>query len=366
MDSDVARILDANANRAREAFRVLEEFARFSLDDRWLSSRIKSLRHELAQSLADFDGGQLIRARNIASDVGRSIETETEYARGSVGDVAIAAAKRAAEALRVLEEYTKTMGSDRPRRFEKLRYELYEIERAVAIRTSARERFAEVDLYVLITESLCHGPWLETAKRVIDGGTDCIQLREKSLSDAELLERTRALAGLCRDAGILFIVNDRPDMARLGGADGVHVGQGDMSVSDARRIVGPSGLVGVSTHTLDQSQAAIVASPDYVAVGPMFMTDTKPRNRIPGPSLLADVCGQTSLPIVPIGGINEGNLATVLEAGARRVCVCSAVISSSDVTSAARWFKDRMTSAVENRGPDHLRDNSGVNSARSH
>ena len=225
MDPDVARIVDANANRAREALRVLEEFARFSLNDRWLSSRIKSLRHALAQALVDFGGGQLVRARNIASDVGRSIETEAEYMRGCVGDVAIAAAKRAAEALRVIEEYTKTTGSELSRRFETLRYELYEIERAVAIRTSARERFADVGLYVLITESLCHGPWLETAKSVIDGGADCIQLREKRLSDGDLLERTRTLAKLCREAGILFIVNDRPDIAKLGGADGVHVGQ---------------------------------------------------------------------------------------------------------------------------------------------
>lgn len=340
MDPETARILDANANRAREALRVLEEFARFSLDDRWLSSRIKSLRHALAQSLAEFDGGQLVRARNIVSDVGRSIETETEYSRGSVGDVAIAAAKRAAEALRVLEEYSKTTDSERSRRFEKVRYELYEIERAVAIRTSARERFADVKLYVLITDSLCHGPWLETAKRVIDGGADCIQLRENSLSDAELLERTRALAKLSRDAGILFIVNDRPDIARLGGADGVHVGQEDMVVADARRIVGPSGIVGVSTHTVDQAGDAMANSPDYIAVGPMFHTETKPRDQIPGLSLLTAVCHETSLPVVPIGGINEDNIAAVLEAGARRVCVCSAVISNSDPTAMARRLKN--------------------------
>ena len=351
MDPEVARILDANANRAREALRVLEEFARFSLDDRWLSSRIKSLRHGLAQSLADFDGGQLVRARNITSDVGRTIETETEYTRDGVGAVAVAAARRAAEALRVLEEYTKTTDPELPRRFERLRYELYEIERAVAIRTSARERFAGVGLYVLITESLCHGPWLETAKRVIEGGADCIQLREKSLPDAELLQRTRALAKLCRDAGVLFIVNDRPDIAKLGGADGVHVGLEDLSVSDARRIIGPSMVVGVSTHTVDQAREAMATSPDYIAVGPMFTTDTKPRDQIPGLSLLTTVCRETSLPVVPIGGIKEDNIAAVLEAGARRVCVCSAVISNPDTTAAARRLKACITSMAKDRIP---------------
>ena len=116
---------------------------------------------------------------------------------------------------------------------------------AVEIRIDAGRRLADVRLYVILTESLCAGDWLATAEQAIEGGADCIQIREKTLHDRELLERTRRLADLCRVAGVLLFVNDRPDIARLGGADGVHVGQQDLDIASARRVVGPSLLVGV-------------------------------------------------------------------------------------------------------------------------
>jgi thiamine-phosphate pyrophosphorylase len=137
---------------------------------------------------------------------------------------------------------------------------------------------------------------------------------------------------------VLLIVNDRPDVALLSGADGVHLGQTDLSVADARRVVGPDRLIGVSTHNPQQLQVAVDAEPDYIAVGPMFASTTKPQEHVPGAALLARAVQSTEIPIVPIGGITPENKGDLVEAGARCLCVCSGVIGSDDVERAARLF----------------------------
>lgn len=347
MDPAVGRIIDANSNRAREGLRVVEEYARFGLDDSALSETVKGLRHDLASVLGGSAFRGIVRARDIQRDVGCALDTEAEYHRGDAREVVTAAAKRGTEALRVLEEYTKTFDASTARGFERLRYRLYELERVMAIRAAARERFADVRLYVLVTESLCSGPWQRVVRQVIEGGADCIQLREKTMPDAELVRRAREAADTCRESGVLFIVNDRPDIARLSGADGVHLGRDDLPVADARRILGPDSMVGVSTHTMEQALGVAAEAPDYIAVGPMFASATKPQDHVPGRALLAGVCAETSIPLVPIGGIDGETIASVLRAGARRVCVCSAVIGQSDIAKAAGELKRRVREAVE-------------------
>jgi thiamine-phosphate pyrophosphorylase len=345
MDHSVARILDANANRTREGLRVAEDFARFDLQDAWLCDRIKSMRHALADALRTLDSRHLLRARDTMTDVGTTIETSAEYARSTTRDVVDAAIKRSSEGLRVLEEYAKLTCTDAARSVERLRYALYDVERDLAIRLDARSRFGEVKLYVIITESLCKKPWMETVEQAISGGADVIQLREKSLPDRELLERTKSLADVCRKSQTLLMVNDRPDIARLGGADGVHIGQDDVSVADARRIVGPAMIVGLSTHNIEQAREAYRQSPDYIATGPVFSTTTKPQKAVAGIEFFRGVCTETSLPVVPIGGIHDTNLDDVLSAGAKCVCVCSAVVSADDVAGATRVLKTRVTKA---------------------
>jgi thiamine-phosphate pyrophosphorylase len=342
MESAVARILDVNRNRATEALRVLEDYCRFDLDDPALSVRVKQLRHDLSEAIGPELSALIVRSRNIEGDVGRRLQSSGEYERGGASGVAAAAARRATEAVRALEEYSKTVDADRARRFEDIRYRAYEIERAALIRGQARDRLRRIKLYVIVTESFCSGHWFETAERAIRGGVDAVQLREKNLPDGELLARAKELTGLCRDNNVLFILNDRPDLARLARADGVHVGQDDVSAQDARWILEPGALVGVSTHTLEQARAASRASPDYIAVGPMFPSETKPQDHIAGPEFVRAVRAETSLPLVAIGGITPGNVAPVLKAGADCACVCSAVISQPDVAAAASDLKSRI------------------------
>lgn len=338
----MARILDANANRAREAARVLEDYARFALDDAGFSRQAKDIRHGLVAVLEQAGLANVVRNRDILEDVGRNIQTEREYRRESTADVVIAAAARLSEALRVLEEYGKTVDAGIGRAFEQLRYRGYELERRMRIGLEAARRFGHVRLYVLLTESLCSGDWLDTARAALDGGADCVQLREKTLPDGELLKRARLLAGLCRERGALFIVNDRADLALAAQADGLHVGQEDLPVAEARRVLGPGPLIGTSTHTPEQVRTAVAQAPDYIAVGPMFASGTKPQSHVPGPALVEAARAITSLPLVAIGGITPENVPQVVQAGARCVCVCSAVISQPDPREAAQRLKAAM------------------------
>ncbi len=194
--------------------------------------------------------------------------------------------------------------------------------------------FRSVRLYVLLTEALCRGDWYETAEAALAGGARAIQLREKQLTDTDLLDRARRIRELCERHDALLIVNDRPDIALAADAHGVHLGLDDLSVSEARRILGDECIIGVSTHTVEQAKAALADMPDYVAVGPMFASHTKPQDHIAGPQTLAAVRRLTSLPLVAIGGITLENAAHCAPADA--LAVCRAVISTDDVASATR------------------------------
>lgn len=360
------RIIDANANRAREALRVMEEYARFVLGDASLTLAIKEMRHSFAATVKVLEGtifkiagedaapthacGSLIASRDIMGDVGRSTATSTEYERSDPSDVACAAAKRLGEALRVIEEYGKTLDSNFARAVEQCRYRGYELERRLELTRRARGRFGHVRLYVLLTESVCLGDWFATAEAALRGGADVLQLREKHLSDRELLKRAQRLVELCRKYEAMLIVNDRVDVAALSGADGVHLGQDDLPVSLARRMLPPTCVVGLSTHTVEQVVSAQEQTPDYIAVGPMFASATKRQNHVAGPETLAEARRRTSLPLVAIGGIDADNAREVLAAAPCCLCVCSAIIAQSDVTQACVRLLTSMDAIVGKSG----------------
>jgi thiamine-phosphate pyrophosphorylase len=250
------------------------------------------------------------------------------------------------EALRSIEEYGKIVDPRFARAIEALRYRGYELERRLLLRRRANERFAGVKLYVLLTEALCRGDWFATAQAALDGGADCLQLREKRLSDRELIARARRIAAHCRQRGALFLVNDRPDIAAVSGADGVHLGQDDMTVADARRLLPAGSIVGCSTHTIEQVAAALAASPDYIAVGPMFSTETKPQDHIAGLATLGEARVASTLPLVAIGGIDCSNVERVVATAPCAICVCGAAIGAVDVAGACRQLRAAIDSST--------------------
>lgn len=344
MNPVVLRILDANANRAREALRVIEDYARFALNDDAICGSFKQLRHDLAEATAGFVG-EAILFRDTPGDVGTSTKTLTESQRNSIGHVVIAAGKRLGEALRTLEEFHKTIDPMAASRIEKIRYRFYDLEQQIArtIRPVACD-FARVRLYVLLSEKLCKAPWLEVAQEAIRGGADCIQLREKELDAGEFLCRARRLVDLCRLNHVMCIINDRPDIAILSDADGVHVGQGDLPAEQVRKLVGSGKIVGVSTHNIQQARQAVRDGADYIGVGPIFRSDTKPRDFLPGLEFAREVvAAKLPIPAIAIAGITPGNVDDVIQTGISAVAVSAAVIGSGNVRAAAETLKQRLS-----------------------
>jgi thiamine-phosphate pyrophosphorylase len=342
VEPSVLRIVDANLNRAREALRVIEDHARFALDDIDVAERVKVARHGLRRIVEEVGPDKLLAARDILNDVGRDVKTATEQQRRSAEDIVRAAFARLTEAARVLGEYGKLFSSNAAEAAEKLRYRAYELEQRVVLRGARRAHLRRVRLYVIVTEALCSRDWFETAEAVLRGGAGCVQLREKGLPDAELLRRARRLRELTRQHNALLVINDRPDIARLSGADGLHVGQDDLSVAQARAIAGGDILVGKSTHTLEQYDSALAEEPDYLAVGPMFASTTKPQDHIAGPQMLARAAKRTQIPLIGIGGITAENVGAVFQAGASCACVCSAIIGAKDAEAAASSFTNQI------------------------
>lgn len=342
----VPRILDANANRAREALRVMEDAARFVLDDQRLSRQIKQLRHDLAEALTAV--GPLESWRDTPGDVGTSITTDREMDRAGVAGVAAAAGKRLSEALRSLEEFGKTLPQAAcgfAQKIESLRYRGYTLEQQLnAALMSGRAQ--QWKLCVLISESLCPDhDWMRVAEAVVEGGADCIQLREKQLDATELLDRTHQLVALCRPKGVSVIVNDRPDVALLGEADGVHLGQTDLPCNEVRKLVGTQLIIGVSTSNLDEAKQALADGADYCGVGPMFPTTTKHKPVLAGPAYLKEYLAWNQLPHLAISGITPGNIADLVAVGVHGIAVSSAVCNAKDPQAVTQQIMDAISTS---------------------
>jgi thiamine-phosphate pyrophosphorylase len=204
-------------------------------------------------------------------------------------------------------------------------------------------------LYVILDAALIPSNKSEMglAMELADAGVRMVQYRNKTALAREFLERSRELASALATRGVSFVVNDRPDVAALAGADGVHVGQSDLEVDSARRVIGPEKWVGVSTHNLRQFREAASTSADYIAIGPIFSTSSKAN---PDPEVGVEFVRKVRLlsqkPIVAIGGISLERAAEVIEAGADSVAVISGILSAPDAAERARQY----LKAVETAG----------------
>ena len=347
----VLRILDASANRAREGLRVVEDFVRFSLDDAHMSKLLKSARHQLRSVLQTFDLQSLIHCRNTRGDVGTDITTPAEMARTDSLSVVKASLKRVQEATRTLEEYSKVLPNsvDRPtqrgasQKLEQLRYELYSIEKAVLTTIDSRKQFDGRNVYLLLSSNMCSGDVERVLAEAIAGGIRIVQIREKSMPDRELLDYARSVRRITRESGTLMIMNDRPDLAALCEADGVHVGQEELSVRDVRKIVGPRCLIGVSTHSIEQARNAVLDGASCIGVGPVFKSETKSFDKFAGLNFVREVAAEIQLPWFPIGGIDHSNVGQLVEAGASRIAISGAICRTDNPRHAAEQLVARLS-----------------------
>ncbi len=332
----VLRALDAAANRTREGLRVVEDYVRFVLDDRHLTERLKSLRHDLAAALAGLPMARRLAARETQADVGTGLSTPGEECRPGAAGVWTANFLRVQEGLRTLEELGKLADPTMAAAAKQLRYRAYTLQRAVHVTSDAIERLAGARLYVLLDGRDSPDAFARMAESLVMAGVHVLQLRDKRLSDRELLGRARRLREVTAGTAVLCVVNDRADIAALAGADGVHVGQDELGVKDARAIVGPEALVGVSTHSIEQARQAVLDGADYLGVGPVFASGTKRFSELAGLDLVRAVAAEIRLPAFAIGGITPDNLPQVLAAGLGRAAVSGAVVNADAPEAAAR------------------------------
>lgn len=346
----INRIIDANANRVREALRVLEDAARFVMNDALLAEACKNLRHDFTAIMRDFD--RTTFSRDTAGDVGTQLTTEAEQQRNSINDVVVAASKRLGEALRSIEEYIKLIDVEASGHVKQLRYRSYEIEQQFVIRLGSGGGGAahQWRLCLLLTAELCpNQDWKRVAGAALDAGCDCIQLREKNLSDRELLERARQSRAMTHGRAAL-IINDRADIASSSGADGVHLGQDDLSVHDVRRMFGRALKVGVSAHDMNEVDAAVHAGADYCGIGTMFASKLKPERATVGPAFLAAVLEKyPNLPHLAIGGITIENIEQLTRAGCKGIAVSSAICSAKDAGAVTAAMIEKLSAAVMQR-----------------
>jgi len=350
---EILRILDANLNRAREGLRVVEDVARFVLEDKSLQRKTKSLRHRLASLFAstprlpsrtragkssppEIDREMLIDlGRDATGDVGKDFLTSTEARRTTTVDFIQANFARIEESVRALEEFTKFFSSETSARLKAMRFEVYSLEKDY-IRASNRARNVEslkgIGLYPIIDrETIGDLDPIKVARQILVPGVKIVQYRDKVFSAAAVCETCSALRDLTARKRVIFIVNDRVDIAQAVDADGVHLGQDDVPVPLARRMLGSRKIIGKSTHSLTQARKAVKEDVDYMAVGPIFSTPIKSGARPVGTELIARVRTITDKPIVAIGGINRHNLGEVLNGGADAAAVISAIFKTKNV-----------------------------------
>ncbi len=330
MQQAVYRILDANLDRAREGLRIIEEWCRFGLNNPDLTDECKKIRQELAQ----LHGAEIRQARNTPEDVGTDLTHPQEESRSSIEVLLQANLCRVQEALRVLEEYGKLYQTQMGGICKQMRYRVYALESYLL--NQDRLKLLEKSPLYLVTSPT--DDLLDAVESALQGGLTLVQYREKEADDNIRLAQATQLCQLCHQYGALFIVNDRVDLALAVDADGVHLGQQDIPIALAKEVLGFQKIVGRSTTNPDEMAAAIAEGADYIGVGPVYATPTKPDKKPAGLEYLKYAATNCPIPWYAIGGIDVSNLHEVLSAGTTRVAVVRAIMQADNPRSVVRHF----------------------------
>jgi thiamine-phosphate pyrophosphorylase len=322
--NNLYRIVDANFNRTREGLRVLEELARFSGRNPVLTKTLRGLRHRISV-LAErsFPRPTLLANRCSETDPGRNFRPEK---RTGKKDLVLANSFRIAESLRVLEEMVTLLKPETAASFQDLRFSFYDLEKNLSV--LYRKKLPDYPVYAVIDPALIPGDPLAFVKLLLDAGAKIFQLRAKKMPDRLFLKLAQKIRLETEKFDACFIVNDRPDIAALSNADGLHLGQEDLPAIKARQIC-PDVLIGVSVRSVREAEKAVAECVDYVAVGAIFPTASKKDAAVVGLKTLKEVKKVTGrTPLAAIGGITPENSGRVFESGADYAAVISALMTA--------------------------------------
>jgi thiamine-phosphate pyrophosphorylase len=327
----VLKILDANLDRSREGLRVIEEWLRFGEANLEQAALCKAMRQEIAT----FHTEAMHQARNTPDDPLTAVDHAGERERQDVADVLRVNFARLQEALRVIEEYAKLLYPELAGAAKQWRYQIYTLE-SICLGNALRNRLS--DLYLVTSP---HPNLLGIVEASLRGGLRLVQLREKEAEGRAIFDLACKLRDLCDRYDALLIINDRVDLALASYADGVHLGQADLPIAEARKLLGPHRLIGQSTHSPAEAAQSLIDRADYVGIGPIFETPTKPGRMAVGFDYVA-YCRDLPIPGYAIGGIDSENLEAVLRAGAQRVAVVRAIMAAPDPERATAQLLEKL------------------------
>lgn len=312
------QIIDANLNRLSEGLRIIEEIVRFGIRNKVLLSQIRQKKHTLWQCLSDIRL-KAIYARDSRKDLGRVADFDN-LKRDNLFDVFTANIKRAQESSRVLEELFKIDNVSVARFFKQMRFWLYELESALLRLLTP---VFDPSLYVIInTEITPRRALALITKQIINGGATMIQLREpKDTLTKQWLLDARIIKRNIKNSNIKFIINDRLDVALAVDADGVHLGQFDMPLTKARQILGFGKIIGITTRNLSQAQLAEKQGADYISVGSIYPSPTKPSAPIVGIKTLKTIARKIKIPVIAIGGIQPAHIKELAKLGISGIAI---------------------------------------------
>jgi thiamine-phosphate pyrophosphorylase len=330
----VYRILDANLDRAREGLRIIEEWCRFGLNDPQFTEECKQLRQELGQ----WHSLEIRAARDTANDPGTDLTHPNEQHRGNLNEVLRSNFCRTQEALRVLEEYGKLYSEQMGAACKQMRYRVYTLESSLT-GYQRHQKLRQSRLYLVTSpmENL-----LSVVESALEGGLTLVQYREKTADDLTRIRMATKLRELCHRYNALLIVNDRVDIALAANADGVHLGQEDVSIGFARELLGSQRIIGRSTKNPDEMRQAIQEGADYIGVGPVYETPTKAGRMAAGLDYVRHAVKHATIPWFAIGGLSAETLADVLSSGAERVAVVRAIMAAEHPTLMTQFFVSQL------------------------
>jgi thiamine-phosphate pyrophosphorylase len=327
----ILRILDANLDRSREGLRIVEEWCRFGLNDSSMANECKHLRQELAT----WHTPEMRLARDTSGDVGTELSHPGEETRQDLNHLLQANLCRVQEALRVIEEYGKLYQPQMSTASKQMRYRVYSLETSL-LSYHRRQILARAALY-LVTSPVPN--LIQRVEMALQGGLKLVQYRDKNGEDRDRLANAQQLRQICDRYGALLIINDRIDLAVAVDADGIHLGQQDLPIALARRVLGANKIIGQSTTNPDEMRRSIEQGADYIGVGPVHETPTKAGKAAAGLDYVKYAAQHASIPWFAIGGIEPRNLAEVMAAGASRVAVVRSIMEAEHPTVAVQHLQ---------------------------
>ena len=325
-DLRIYQIIDANLDRAREGLRVLEDWARFGLGKEKYVEKIKNFRQILGKNHLEV----YKQSRNHIKDKCKGLTHQEQFNRITCEQIISSNSARVQEALRVIEEFSRLQNHELSKIASEIRYEIYNIEIELLSYSKfkkSEEILKENDLYVITDQK---DNLLEIIEEILIAGVRIIQYRFKTGTDQDHLQEAIQIKNLCKRYNSLFIVNDRIDIALASNADGIHLGQDDLDLKTARKLLGYSKIVGISANNAIDISNALKEGCDYLGIGPVFETTIKESKKPLGIENIKTLTKDLNIPWFAIGGIKSNNISYLKRNGFKKVALVSELMNSED------------------------------------